>query len=78
MNNISKYSQASRVDLSLMEEDGKIKLTIQDNGNGFDPNTVRKGMGLSTMRERAELSGGSFELESAVGKGTVVRAEWNV
>jgi signal transduction histidine kinase len=76
MNNIAKYSKASLVNLSLRKEDNKVLLTIQDNGHGFDPNTVRKGLGLSTMRERAQLSGGSFGLESAIGKGTIIRATW--
>jgi PAS domain S-box-containing protein len=76
MNNIAKYSKASLVNLSLRKEDDKVLLTVQDNGDGFDPNTVRKGMGLSTMRERAQLSGGSFNLESATGKGTIIRVSW--
>jgi signal transduction histidine kinase len=76
MNNISKYSKASLVNLSLRKEDAKIQLTIQDNGQGFDSETVRKGLGLSTMRERAQLSGGSFDLESAIGKGTIIRVSW--
>jgi len=78
MNNISKYSKASLVNLSLRKEGEKILLTIQDNGRGFDLQTVRKGMGLSTMKERAQLSGGSFELESTTGKGTIIRAVWNI
>jgi signal transduction histidine kinase len=55
---------------SILDDPG----TIQDNGQGFDLKTVKKGLGLSTMRERAVLSGGAFELESAIGKGTTVRA----
>jgi PAS domain S-box-containing protein len=78
MNNIAKYSQASLVTLSLQKEDGKILLTIQDNGQGFDLDITKRGMGLSTMRERAELSGGSFDLESVVGKGTTIRATWPI
>ena len=70
MNNIAKHSQASLVNLSLRKEDDKIELTIQDNGQGFDLETAKRGMGLSTMRERAQLSGGTFDLESAIGKGT--------
>ncbi len=76
MNNISKYSQASLVNISLQKKAEKITLIIKDNGEGFDPKTVRKGLGLSTMRERAQLSGGFFDLESAEGKGTIIRAEW--
>jgi signal transduction histidine kinase len=78
MNNIAKYSKASLVNLSLKKRDAQIGLTIQDNGQGFDLETVRKGMGLSTMKERAQLSGGSFSLETAKGKGTIVLVSWAV
>ena len=78
MNNIAKHSQASFVNLSLRKEDDKIQLMIQDNGEGFDLETGRKGMGLSTMRERAQLSGGSFDLESTIGKGTIIRVSWTL
>ncbi|MBI5584227.1 MAG: hypothetical protein HY892_10410, partial [Deltaproteobacteria bacterium] len=76
MNNIAKYSCASLVKMFLRKEGAKIRLTIADNGRGFDPETIRRGLGLSTMRERAELSGGSFDLEAETGKGTTIRAEW--
>jgi signal transduction histidine kinase len=76
MNNIAKYSKASLVNLSLQKEDNKILLTIQDNGQGFNLETVSKGLGLSTMRERAQLSGGTFRIESGIGKGTTIRATW--
>ena len=78
MNNIAKYSKASLVNLSLRKEDAKIQLTIQDNGQGFDLETVKKGMGLSTMRERAQLSGGAFAIESAKGIGTIIGVSWPV
>jgi len=76
MNNIAKYSNASVVNLCLGREDENIRLTIQDNGQGFDPNTAKRGMGLSTMRERAQLSGGDFDLQSAVGRGTLILVSW--
>jgi signal transduction histidine kinase len=76
MNNIAKYSSASVVNLCLGREDENIRLTIQDNGQGFDPNTAKRGMGLSTMRERAQLSGGDFDLQSAVGRGTLILVSW--
>jgi PAS domain S-box-containing protein len=78
MNNIAKHSQASLINLSLRKEDAKLLLTISDNGQGFDLETVERGLGLSTMRERAQLSGGSYDLESAVGKGTVNRVSWTL
>ena len=59
-----------------------IELVIQDNGMGFDLEKAlsvensRKGLGLSSMKERTELSGGSFTIGSAKGGGTIVRAIW--
>jgi PAS domain S-box-containing protein len=76
MNNIAKHSQASLVSFDLQQRDSGIELTIRDNGKGFHPDSVRKGLGLSTMRERAQLSGGAFGLESARGKGTIIRVSW--
>jgi len=78
MNNISKHSQASLVRLSLKKEDGRMLLTIHDNGQGFDPETVRKGLGLSSIRERAELSGGACSIESVKGAGTTVCCSWPI
>jgi signal transduction histidine kinase len=82
MNNIAKHSKADFVRLSLQKMDGKMELTIQDNGQGFNPEKItsqestKKGLGLSSMKERTELSGGSFAIESAEGKGTIIRASW--
>jgi PAS domain S-box-containing protein len=82
LNNVAKHSKANFILLFLRKTDGTIELTIQDNGQGFDLNEVlsiessRRGLGLTSMRERAELSGGSFVIESVRGKGTIVRATW--
>ena len=76
MNNIAKHSKASLVSLSLKKKDDKIELAIEDNGIGFDLETIKKGLGLGSMRERAELSGGSFDMTSVGAKGTIIRASW--
>ena len=76
MNNVAKHSLASLVKLAIQKEGEKILLSIQDNGVGFDPETASKGMGLSSIRERAQLSGGAFELQSGMGKGTTIRVSW--
>jgi signal transduction histidine kinase len=77
MSNIAKHSEANLVSISLMRKmDDRIELVIEDNGIGFDMGSVKKGLGLGSMRERAELSGGSFDNKSVKGKGTVVRASW--
>jgi signal transduction histidine kinase len=83
LNNIGKHSQANLVHLSFRKTNGnRIELNITDNGTGFDLDSVRsavsfaRGLGLDGMKERAELSGGSFSIESDRGKGTTVRASW--
>lgn len=81
-NNIAKHSQATLVRLSLKGADGKVELAIDDNGMGFDVEQVlsgeqsKRGIGLAGMKERTELSGGSFSVESHKGAGTTVRASW--
>ncbi len=84
LNNIAKHSHANLVRLSLQKIDDRMELTLQDNGRGFDLGktvtieSTKRGMGLSSMRERTELSGGSFAIESGVGKGTIIRASWPI
>jgi PAS domain S-box-containing protein len=81
-NNIAKHSKADVVHLSLRKRDGRIELVLKDNGQGFNLETslgserTKGGLGLTSMRERIELSGGSFAIESAQGKGTIIRASW--
>jgi PAS domain S-box-containing protein len=76
MNNVAKHSKADLVRLILRKTADKIELSIKDNGAGFDLESIRQGLGLTSMRERTELSSGTFEIESAVGKGTTIRARW--
>jgi len=79
-NNMAKHSNGNRAVLMLESNHDGISLTIQDNGEGFDPEEVRKryrrGMGLSSMKERAELSGGTFAIQSEKGKGTTLSFRW--
>jgi len=82
MNNVAKHSKADLVHFSLRKRDERIALVLQDNGRGFSPEKINsqraavKGLGLTSMRERAGLSGGSFDIESVEGKGTIIRASW--
>ena len=74
LNNIAKHASASRVDIVFEKRDGKIILVIEDDGKGFSPKGKRaeKGLGLTGMSERAQLVGGTFEIESSRGKGTTI------
>ena len=84
MNNIAKHSRASLVRLYLRKIDGRLELVLEDNGQGFDVEKVvgsestKRGLGLTSMRERVELSGGLFTIESTEGKGTIIRASWPI
>jgi PAS domain S-box-containing protein len=84
LNNVAKHSRAKAVHVSLWKTGGNIELAVKDNGQGFDPEQVpwtnedEYGMGLSGMKERAELSAGFFEVLSAKGKGTTIRVLWPV
>lgn len=78
MNNVAKHSQARHVSVSLAKKGNLMELAIADKGIGFDLEIPRAGIGLVSMRERVELSGGKFTLQSTKGKGTVIWATWPV
>ncbi len=74
--NVRKHARATRVDVLLSERDGGYLVRIRDDGVGFDarePGRIRRGhLGFQAMRERAELAGGWWRVDSAPGAGTVV------
>ena len=83
LNNVAKHSEADQVELSLGKKSDRISLAVMDNGRGFDlENTIslkpsQRGFGLASMRERAQLSGGRFDILSEIGKGTTIRVVWD-
>jgi signal transduction histidine kinase len=80
--NALKHAKADGIKVSLASAGGHIDMLIEDNGLGFDPASVAEhrdfnhGMGLQSMKERAELSGGRYEFRSAPGKGTRIHVQW--
>jgi len=72
LGNAARHSQASLVKVVLDLGEDRIRVSVDDNGKGFDPDSVQQGnsLGLKLIRERTEMLGGSFEVDSAVGKGT--------
>ena len=75
MNNTVKHARASELQLTMQCDDRVLSLEVQDNGAGFDPHGDFPGhLGLKSMHERAERVGGGFEVESAPGRGTRIRA----
>jgi signal transduction histidine kinase len=77
LSNVQKHSAATRVDVGLQPVDSGVELTVRDDGRGFAPdagsaNTTPQGVGLVSMRERAELVGGRLTVESRPGAGCSV------
>jgi PAS domain S-box-containing protein len=74
LTNISRYAQASQVDVSLGRRGDELWVQVLDNGNGFDQAAApsRKSFGLLGMRERAIALGGRVEIASTAGRGTVI------
>lgn len=71
--NVSRHAQAKNVTVALKRQGETLTLTLTDDGIGFDPATPRAGLGLTSMRERAEsLPEGVFDLESRPGSGATV------
>ncbi|MBN2728307.1 MAG: sensor histidine kinase [Bacteroidales bacterium] len=69
-NNIIKHAKASHVDISLLRTNEQLTLIVEDNGIGFDRESLKtKGIGLQNMQNRANVLNGSIELNSAPGKG---------
>jgi PAS domain S-box-containing protein len=82
LNNVAKHSCADRVTLLIKKDQNTLIFVVEDNGSGFDiikalsPAQPEKGWGIIGMKERTELSGGIFSIESSVEKGTKVMISW--
>lgn len=79
LSNVAKHAEASRVEVRLTRTGGRLRLMIEDDGNGFDVEAIRgsreSGLGLFGMEERLALIGGILKVESTVGGGTRVSAD---
>ncbi len=80
--NVAKHSGANKVMLKLEKRDNLIRMTIEDNGRGFDAALLsgkeEKGLGLISMSERVGYSGGTMVINSKEGTGTSIKANWPV
>ncbi len=70
--NVSRHSKANNIEIGLDYTNGHIALAITDDGQGFEAQKKKVGIGLSSMRERAESLGGTLTVKSSPGKGTTV------
>ena len=76
LTNISKYAKASEVKVTLIEADGHVRVSVRDNGVGFDVSESRASAhGLLGMRYRLETEGGTLQLTSSAAGGTLIEAD---
>lgn len=71
LGNAARHSEATQVKVLLDMGEDRIRVSVDDNGKGFDPEAVQQStsLGLKLIKERAEMLGGSFETDSTPGKG---------
>lgn len=73
LGNAARHSQATLLKINVDLTDDLIRVSVDDNGKGFDIDSVQgQSLGLKLIRERTEMLGGTFEIDSAMGKGTRV------
>ena len=72
MDNAFRQSQANQISTQMDITDAAIKISVEDNGKGFDADTVLEGssMGLKMIKERVEMLGGFMEIDSVIGQGS--------
>jgi signal transduction histidine kinase len=73
LQNVQKYARATAAGITITVRSGWLSFDVHDNGAGFDPKTVPRGAGLQNMADRLDALGGSVDLESAPGAGTMLR-----
>jgi two-component system CheB/CheR fusion protein len=73
--NVVKHAETDEARVGLDEQDGRLQVIVEDEGDGFDPSTLdgkEEGLGLVSVRERIRMIGGTLDIESAPGEGTRV------
>jgi PAS domain S-box-containing protein len=78
LNNVARHAQAASAEVRLQLSDSHVRLTIRDDGCGFEPVPMGPShLGLRSMRERAAEAGARFTLVTEPGGGTLVRVDWD-
>jgi signal transduction histidine kinase len=78
INNLVKHARAEKVTVQLALINGLVKLEIQDDGIGFDPNVPGSGNGMATLQKRAKALNGQLQLFSQQGRGTRVDLQFQI
>lgn len=72
INNIAKYSEASKAVVSLKQQNETVLITISDNGKGYQAESIKPGNGINNIKQRCKQLQGSCNIQSAIGQGTTV------
>ena len=78
LTNATKHGHAKRAAIEVDESQTAVKLSVRDDGDGFDPITSTSGLGLLGMRERVQLLHGTIQIKSSPGDGTTLTASFPV
>jgi signal transduction histidine kinase len=74
LNNVARHGGTDRAKVDVTEDGEMLRIRVADQGEGFDPRVRTEGFGLTGMRERVTLAGGTLEIQSTPGKGTTIVA----
>lgn len=72
LQNIIKHADATQAIIQFIQYNGKLSITVEDNGAGFDVEGTRTGLGLQNMRLRVQALGGSIQIQSTINRGTTI------
>jgi signal transduction histidine kinase len=75
LSNVARHARASEVEIEIRAERRSLRLSIRDDGRGFDPEAPTPGHGLSSLRARAKKLGGTIRIDSRPGGGTTIDLE---
>ena len=72
MGNAARHSQVTNVNVTLEMNESSLRVAVFDNGKGFNVNSLDKSnsLGLNLIKDRVQILGGSFDIDSAIGKGS--------
>ncbi len=72
LSNVLKHAYASETNIQLTRIEGGLNISVEDNGMGFDPKSVKHGMGIKNIEARVQAMDGSFFIDTGKGSGTTV------
>jgi len=78
INNALKHANCKKIAVQIVQETDRISFNVQDDGCGFDPETVQEGMGMQNIRNRVAAYNGNIYIDSRLGEGTEVNVELRI